>query len=267
MTGDCDDRDGKGYEVYREIARHGNGQVFHTETDGIEQVLLALRITMKDSYTPNKNGVDFIPGTSCMPFFVDDTMTDIDIRLCGEGAKMTIKNPLNQTVTGDDLTLENLKIVSFKSPMSGRWTIEAKSSSEYTIQIGSNSDLKIEYGFSSAISINHRKTSIQPLKGSKNILTFFIADPTKIDYLSAATLIFKNNNKASRLRREIIFKDETQFKLTKISDHIYATEMFDAPIGIFKVQLYGVDLNGNQVERLVSKAIEAIEPSKLSEMN
>ncbi|CAO1391663.1 unnamed protein product [Diamesa hyperborea] len=261
LTGDCGKRNSDGYKAYTNIARLSNGQVFHIETDGIEKVLMALRITMKDSYTLNQNGRTVLPGTSFMPFSVDSTITDISIRLCGEGPKLTIKNPLNQIVIGDVLTLENLQIVSFKNPMVGKWTIDAESSSEYTIQIESNSKLKFEYGFSSSIPRNRRATSGQPQKGAKNYLTFFVSDPSKIGYLSKATLMSDKTDKAGRTRREIHIDNEIEFNLIKISDHIYATEPFEAPEGMFKVQLHGVDSNGNDIERLVSTSVEATKPS------
>ena len=263
MSGDCGDLDVDGYYAYKNITRHGNGQIFHIKKDGIEKVLMALKTSMKDSYTQNKNGRTFSPGASFMPFSVDSTMTDIEIRLCGEGPKLKIKNPLDQIVIGDVMTSDNLQIVKFQNPMAGRWTIDADSSSEYTIQIGSNSELKFEYGFSTKASRHRRTTSVQPLKGSNNILTFFISDPSKVGFLSKATLSWDKADKTGRTRRDINTDSEIQYKLTKISDNTYATEPFEAPEGMFKVQLEGFDSNGNNLERLVSTAVEATRPSKL----
>ena len=89
--------------------------------------------------------------------------------------------------------------------MPGKWTIEADSSSEYTVQIGSNSELKFEYGFikKSISPKNHGETSAQPLKGSKNILTFFISDPSKVKYLSTAALLSNKADEAGSSKTDI----------------------------------------------------------------
>ncbi|CAO1403099.1 unnamed protein product [Diamesa serratosioi] len=263
LTGDCEERDELGFKVYQKLARLSNGQIFNIESGGIDRVIFALRNSMKETYVSTRHRRSVLPGTSFMPFSVDFTVSDIDIRLTGEDAKLTIKNPLNEIITGEDLSLENVKIVIIKNPMIGRWTVLAESSSEYTLQIGSNSELLIEYGFSSLIPKRKGQTSVQPRKGSKNILTFFISDPTKIRYLSYASLVLDKVSVtvSKRKRRELITEEEVQLKLIKISDHVYATESFDIPIEMFKIQLNGADLNGNPIERLVSTILESVEPS------
>lgn len=266
MTGDCGEQHTKGYTVYKDLASHSNSQIFHIESAGIEKVLLALRYTMKNSYVPFRQ-IESAPAISFMPFSVDFTIYNIGIRLSGKGAKMTIKNPLNQTVTGDATILDELQIVNFENPMTGTWTVEAESSSEYTIQIGTNSNLNIEYGFSSGVPQNHAKTSVQPKKGDKNILTFFVSDPSKIRNLSYANLLLENTSKLTRTRRDIKVEKKIQLTLRKISDYVYATEPFHVPVEIFKVQINGIDLHGNEIQRIVSSAVESIEPSKLYEMS
>ncbi|CAO1403089.1 unnamed protein product [Diamesa serratosioi] len=200
-----------------------------------------------------------------MPFNVDSTMSAIDVKLSGEGPKLTIRNPLNEIVSGDDLVLENFRIVSVKNPMPGRWTVEAESISEYSVQMGANSELKIEYGFSTGVPKKHGETSVEPMKGFKNVLSFFVQDPSKIRYLSNATLVLENDDDiadaSKRKRREINTRREIRLKLTRISENVYVTEPFDSPIEEFKVQLNGVDSNGNKVQRLVSTSLETVEPS------
>ena len=117
MTEDCGDRNETGYLVYTKLARYSNGQVFHIESDGIEKVLLSLRNSMKNNYTTRKT---FSNRLTRMPILVDSTMMDIEIRLSSEDVNLTMKNPLNQTVTGDVLTLENWQIVSFKNAYGGK---------------------------------------------------------------------------------------------------------------------------------------------------
>ena len=264
MTDDCEQSDTIGYEVYKKLARYSNGMVYNIRKNGIEKVLLALRMSMRENYATSRLQT-IKAGKSDTSLYVDSTMTDIDIRLSGEDPKLTIRNPLNEIVTGDVLSMSYLMIVNIRNPMVGRWTVESESSSGYTVQMGSNSELKIKYGFSSGAPNSYEETSVQPLKGTKTMLSFFISDPSKIGFLSNATLSLQNDiaDTSSRTRREINPETETNLVLTKKSDHIYITELFDAPEGKFKVQLKGVDSNGNQVGRLVSTAIESVEPSKL----
>ena len=225
-------------------------------------------MSMKEDYAANKLQT-IKAGKSEESLYVDSTMIDIDIKLCGEGPKLIIRNPLNEIVKGDELSMSNLMIVCIKNPMPGKWTVETESSSGYTVQMGSNSELKIKYGFSSGAPKNHGETSVLPLKGKKSVLSFFISDPTKIKYLSNAVLALEKDEdvagKSTRRKRELQLSipREIKLKLTKIAPNTYISEAFDAPEGMFKVQLKGVDSNGNQVERLVSTAVESVEPSKL----
>ena len=269
MTDDCGERSTAGYNVYDKLAGLSNGQVFNIQKDGIEKVLMSLRNILKDSYATTRQKRSLVPGKSEMPFFVDSSMSSIDIRLSGETPKLIIKNPLNQTVTGDDLTLENVKIVNIENPMAGKWNVETESSSEYTVQMGSNSELKIEYGFSSGTPKNHGETSVQPLKGKKTVLSVSISDPAKVNSLSEATLTVDSlekdevvENEFQRKRRQATGVREIRLKLTKIGPNIYVTDSFVAPTDLFKVKLKGVDPSGNVIERLVSTAIESVEPSK-----
>ena len=72
-----------------------------------------------------------------------------------------------------------------------------------------------------------------------------------------------SSDEAGRTKREIQPKMEITLKLTKMGPNTYATEPFVAPEGLFKVQLKGVDSNGNQIQRLISTAVESVEPSRL----
>ena len=50
--------------------------------------------------------------------------------------------------------------------------------------MGSNSEPKTAYGSSSEMPKKHVVTSIQPMKGFKNIVSLFVSDPLKAQYLS-----------------------------------------------------------------------------------
>ena len=139
-----------------------------------------------------------------------------------------------------------------------RKDVETESSSEYTVQMGSNSELKIEYGFSSGIPKNYGETSVQPLKGKKTVSSVSIPDPT-LDSLENDEVL---ENEFQRKRRQATGVREITLKLTKIGPNTYVTDSFVAPTDIFKVKLKGVDSSGNVFERLVSTAIESVEPSK-----
>ena len=44
----------------------------------------------------------------------------------------------------------------------------------------------------------------------------------------------------------------------KTIDNVFATQQFDIPLGSFKIELTGVDLSGNKIERLLSTSIQAV---------
>ncbi|CAO1403227.1 unnamed protein product [Diamesa tonsa] len=263
LTDDCDARETQGFKVYNTLARRSNSLVYDIKKNGIEKVLMALQPSMKDTYSSIKLDKKSSAGKSTTSLYVDSTMSNIDVKLCGQSPKLIIRNPLNEIVTGDVLSMDNLNIVNIKNPMAGKWTVESDSSSGYTVQMGSNSELKIKYGFSCGTPKNHGETSVQPLSGKKTMLSFFISDPSKIGYLSNATLLLEKDedvaDKSTRSKRETKIH-YIRIKLTKIGPDTYTSEAFEAPEGKFKVQLNGVDSNGNDIERLVSTAIESVEP-------
>jgi hypothetical protein len=105
LTEDCGQRGSPGYKIYNRIALLTNSQVFNINSNGIEKVFSSLRSSMKDDYATNRVSRSPIAGKSDLSLYVDSTISNIDLKLSGESPRLIIRNPLNQIVEGDVLSL------------------------------------------------------------------------------------------------------------------------------------------------------------------
>ena len=140
-TGDCGKRDSEGYEVYTKLARYTNGQVFDMKSEGVKEVILAIQTQLDDDFTLLKYLVKTAAETSVEDFWVDSTISEIQISLSGSNPSMVIRNPLGEIVTGTVTSMANLIIVKILNPMPGKWKVEVKSSSKHSISFGVISSL------------------------------------------------------------------------------------------------------------------------------
>ena len=141
LTGDCGNRDSEGFNVYTQLARYTNGQVFDIKSEEIKEVMLGLKMQLDDEYTSLKYLVKNAAETSIEEFLVDSTITIIQISLSGSNPSMVIRNPLGEIITGNVTSMDNLMIVKILNPIPGKWTVEVKSSSKHSISFGVISSL------------------------------------------------------------------------------------------------------------------------------
>ena len=262
-TGDCEERSTLGFQVYEMLARVSNGQVYDMNTNDITKVLLAIRFMLNDNFIALRSIDAEKPGSSENMFYIDSTMTELSMSLSGSTPKMVLKNPKNETVIGEEFSLANLQIVQLKNPIPGKWTVEVSSSSSHSIRLGAISTLKFEFGFSLDTPSKIVETLYQPLKGQKNVLSIFISDSALLKSLSSVTIILIDSG-SKRKRRDVV---NFANSLKKVSENIYATEAFDIPNQMFKIQINGADSFGNVIERSISTSIESVLPSILTNFN
>lgn len=256
LTGNCDDPTGPGYQVYLKLSRASNGQVYDMNKSNVKDVLLAIRHSVNYKYAALKSVDAESAGTTNTKLTVDKSISELSVSLSGKNPRLTIKDPRNETVrSGDELSLENLKLVKIKDPIDGQWNVESEAESSHSIRLGAISEMKFEFGFSIDDVTKKSETSFQPFEGTKNILTIFASDPTLIKNLMDVTIILvKTNEHESSLQFKIPLK--------KVNDHIYATKAFDIPRQMFKIQLNGIDAGGNSIERLISTGLLSSKGSK-----
>jgi von Willebrand factor A domain-containing protein 7 len=249
LTGDCDDQQGPGYKVYQKISRVSNGQVYDMKKHDVKDVLLAIKHTVSHNYAALKSVDIEKAGTTHTDLSVDKSISEISVSISGKNPTLSIKSPTNITITSnDELTLPNLKLINIKDPNDGIWKIEAGAESSHSLRLGAISDLQFEFGFSLNDATKKAETSFQPLSGQKNILTIFVSDPSLIEKLSNITIIMVSLDQIDHLQSFSV-------PLKKIQDDIYATESFEAPRQMFKIQLNGIDVHGNPIERLISTGL------------
>lgn len=245
ITGNCGHTNGPQMEVYNKLARSSNGQVFDMNRDEIQDVMWAIRNQMNDDFISLRSIDNEVSGSSRIDFFVDNTITDLSVTLTGKAPFIAIEDPQNNTVVRtQNLELTNVRIIGINKPVPGQWSIEVKSSSAHSIRLGARSNIKFDFGFSLSSAIRISETSYQPLRGQQNMLSVFVSNPVMIQSLDFITIISSTMSK--------------KLSLTKTSYNVFATEHFDIPTSSFKIELGGVDLSGNKIERLLSTSIQAV---------
>lgn len=256
LTGDCDDPTSAGYKVYLKLSHASNGQVYDMNKSNVKDVLLAIRHTVNYNYAALKSVDAESAGTTNTRLNIDKSISELSVSLSGKNPKLTITDPRNETVqSSDELSLQNLRLVKIKDPVDGVWNVESVADSSHTIRLGAISDMRFEFGFSVDEPRKQSETSFQPLGGQNNVLSIFVSDPTLIKNLSDVTISLV----ASQPREKPV-----QFKipLKKLEDNTYVTKSFEVPRQMFKIQLNGIDANGNIIERLISTGLQSSAGSK-----
>jgi hypothetical protein len=251
LTGDCNAQNSAGYQVYHKLSRVSNGQVYDMEKNNVKDVLLAIRHSVSQNYAALKSLDIASSGTSQTDLNVDKSISELSVRISGKNPKLSIKDPSNVTFSsGEELSLENLKLVNIKDPKDGLWRIETGAESAHSVRLSALSDLKFDFGFSSAEITKKSETSFLPFAGTKNVLSIFVSDPNLIENLNNVTIALVPSNPS-----ELSIKFTLLLK--KINDQVYSTNAFEVPRQMFKIQLNGVDVNGNAIERLISTGLIA----------
>lgn len=251
LTGDCNAQNSAGYQVYHKLSRVSNGQVYDMQKNNVKDVLLAIRHSVSHNYAALKSLDVESSGTSQTDLNVDKSISELSVRISGKNPKLSIKDPSNETVrSGEELSLENLKLVNIKDPKDGLWRIETGAESAHSVRLSALSNLKFAFGFSAADITKKSETSFLPLAGNKNVLSIFVSDPNLIERLDNITIALVPSNPS-----ELSIKFTLLLK--KINDQVYSTNAFEVPRQMFKIQLNGVDANGNAIERLISTGLVA----------
>lgn len=245
ITGNCGHQNQPQMEVYYKLARSSNGQVFDMNRDEIQDVMWAIRNQMNDDFISLRSIDNDVTGKSKVIFFVDNTITDLSVTLTGQTPFIAIEDSQNNTVVRtQNLELTNVRIIGINKPVAGQWSLEVSSSSAHSIRLGARSNIKFDFGFSLNSATRISETSYQPLRGQQNMLSIFVSNSLMIQSLDFVYIVSSTIS--------------NQLQLMKTNDNVYATEHFDIPLGGFKIELAGVDLSGNTIERLLSTSIQAV---------
>lgn len=249
LTGNCNQSYERGYKVYHDISRVSNGQVYDMNKSNVKDVLVAIKDTMKHNYNVLKSVDVEDRGTSITDLNIDKSISELKVSIAGQNPQLSIRDPSKQIVNAsEELTLENLKLINIKDPKEGTWEINASATSAHSLRLSALSDLKFEFGFSLEEVSRKSETAFQPLVGHKNILSLFVSDPSLVKDLSNITVILVPLSKGQSTRQFSI-------SLRKVNNYTYTTKPFDVPIQMFKIQLNGIDVNGNAIERLISTGL------------
>lgn len=257
LTGDCNSQNSYGYQVYHKLSRISNGQVYDMNKNDVKDVLIAIKHSVSHNYAALKSLDVSSSGTSQTDLNVDKSISELSVRISGRNPTLSITNPSNETVSsGDELSLQNLKLVNIKDPKGGVWRIKAGADSAHSLRLSALSELKFDFGFSAQEVTKSSETSYLPLADSKNVLSIFTSDPSLIDNLANVTIILVPSNPSESAIKFSI-------PLKRVNNHIYTTKPFEVPRQMFKIQLHGTDAAGNAIERLISTGLIANSGSKI----
>lgn len=261
LTGDCNAQNSYGYQVYHKLSRISNGQVYDMSKNDVKDVLMAIKQSVSHNYAALKSLDVSSSGTSHTDLNVDKSISEISVRLSGRNPTLSIRDPSNETVSGgNELSLQNLKLINIKDPKGGIWTIEAGAESAHSLRLSALSDVKFDFGFSDQEVTKSSETSFLPLVDSKNVLSIFISEPSLIENLANVTIILVPSNPSESAIKFSI-------PLKRVNDRVYATKPFEVPRQMFRIQLYGTDAAGNAIERLISTGLVANSGSKVNSLN
>lgn len=261
LTGDCNAQNSYGYQVYHKLSRISNGQVYDMNKNDVKDVLMAIKQSVSHNYAALKSLDVSSSGKSHTDLNVDKSISEISVRLSGRNPTLSIRDPSNETVSGgNELSLQNLKLINIKDPKGGIWTIEAGAESAHSLRLSALSDVKFDFGFSDQEVTKSSETSFLPLVDNKNVLSIFISDPSLIENLANVTIILVPSNPSESAIKFSI-------PLKRVNDRVYATKPFEVPRQMFRIQLYGTDAAGNAIERLISTGLVANSGSKVNSFN
>lgn len=252
LTGDCKQREKENFLVYERIAKSSNGQVFDMQKNDIKDVLMAIRHSINEKYSDLKAVDEDEAGTKHIEVKVDKSLKELSVSLSGKNPEITVTDPKNETKEGSEqFELDNLKILKFKDPIAGKWNVETKAESSHSVRFSGKSDVVFQFGFGTNVPVIWTETTYQPLIHHKNILSVFVSDPSLVKILSSVTIILYKDKLGDQALK-------FNLALRKVSDGLYITELFDVPKQLFKIQINGIDNDDNEIERLLSTAIQAV---------
>jgi hypothetical protein len=222
----------------------------------IESVLSSVKDNIDPNYIVIKS-IEVDSGSiTKIDFDVDSTISYVKVTVSGQNPRVIIKNPSNGAASPTkELSLASLKITDFKNPQKGTWNMDVAADSAFTVIISAQSSLSIDYGFSLQPIAGKSQSDIQPLAGTKNILTLFLSDVSNVKDMQTATIVTIPTSSSERPQK-------TTMNLIKIKDGVYATDSIDIPNKLFKIKAQGHDKNAIPIKRIISSALTPSPGSK-----
>lgn len=255
LTGVCPDgKSAPGFQVYERISRASDGQVFDMKRDNLKKVFSALTFSL-DSKFESLKSVDYeSAGSSETPVSVDESVKSVSVSVSGTNSKLSVTNRDKSPITADrEVASDNTKFIIF-TPTDKAFSVAASAESAYSIRVGGISDLKFEFGFATKTPDTQAETSIQPLVDKMNVITVFPSDTRLVKCLTKATIAPVTANEFTPFDVPLI-----RFKGT-----FFSSSKFTIPKKMFKIQIFGYDAKGNEIDRIISTGIDSIAGSKLN---
>lgn len=241
-------------EVYDQIAKASEGQVFKMKKNNVKEVLLSITQALEPKFETLLSANSNKAGASTTAVKVDASFSQLSVTLTGDNTTMEVTNSKNEKVIGiKSFYSDNIQFITFDASADSDYTIHTTARSAYTIRVGGISELKILFGFSTNIPKEHAETSFRPLKESQNILSVFVSNTTLVKCLTGAVLVPANQGESL---------PEVKVNFESIRGSMYSTALIDIPTKMFKIKVAGYDKNGYVIDRIISSGLESVAGGK-----
>jgi hemicentin len=258
LTGDCGEKGQPSFNVYHNIAKASNGQVYDMKRTDISQVLNAMKIFADDKYVPIESFDSDKPGTRVIEISIDASVYVISISVSGTNPILNVTDPFNKTVElGCKLKLDTIIFGCVENPIDGIWNFIISVNSSFSIKLGALSNLTFDFGFSTEPVLSLSETTTLPLVNASNIISIFPNKPELIKNLEYIKISIISSNGT------LIEEEGFRIELVKIKENVYSSLPFPVTGKPFKITLYGTDIKDNKIERLLSTTLISREASKL----
>lgn len=243
------------FKTYKDLADATNGQFFNIVSGDTSGVVKDLAADLDDGASI----LDVIkskPGNNSIPVLVDETLKDFKVTVAGSGGSIVVKNPNNEISkkAKEVLDLDNVKTVHVKNPEPGEWKVDTGSNTTHTVKVSGNSKVTFKFGFSLHSPVSLAETQLRPLYDYSNYFCIEPSDPLALVSLDEVRFFSATFN--------------LRVPLKPVKSSAVFICPFEPPRTIFKIEVFGRDINGNPFKRLLPTGvnpIKVIQPSYLGE--
>jgi hypothetical protein len=256
LTGFCGDEKVPENEFNTYIEGISRGQIFKVDPFGVEDLLIALRITLDPNYIRLKPSKKVEGKHLNVAAFNDRTTKQLTITATGGIKNITLLGSFEQSQYLKPSFKNKETFVSSANGSTNAYFYTYPLTDSEVIRVGGISQVSFNFGFSQNLPESQEFTYVRPIKGQKNILSVFVSDSSLIKILTSVTIVSRG------LDKDII---ESTNNLT-LNNGFYSTEPIEFPDKVSEIRLLGADgyfVNFfENIKRVLATNVESIDSGK-----
>ncbi|KAJ8728637.1 hypothetical protein PYW07_006333 [Mythimna separata] len=232
LTGQCGSKSSADYQVYHQVARATNGQVFHMMKDDVKDILKYVEEAITSRAIPLVNTI-LKPGYGkTITYPVDSHTGPVMISVTGDGATIgEVTGPGGSKPTKEPVVSKpGIAIVKVTNATVGDHEVEVGSTSDTHVMVTAKSDLNFQLGFAVYKPNSMKDTVTRPAPvGDAFLGVRLLGSGVR---LTTAKILDMSDNVIAEVPLELI-DEATQF---------YASPSFSPPSTMFRVSVSGIDV-------------------------